>query len=521
MTRTPMRRIGALALSVPLALGLTVGVPAAAGADVAVNGQDVARSMTDTVWSLNSGTGNTLLTTSHTEARNAQTSLGWTGEITPAFRASTTPGPGTVPVYRLQHGRNGTFLYTSSENERRNAARHGFTSDKVAFHVPAWDVGGSVQVHRMQKLVRGMWRYRDVVGDEGRAGAQADGWTYAATTYRGIPAGPQAGRPGQESAPAPTPTPEPAPQPPLDAPAQVGDGDGTFTLVQINDTQADVWSDDQPQVPARVDWILANERAEDIRFTVHTGDLVNWWDSATDNDQYRRADRWIQPLSDSSIPFAMTVGNHDTLAVADGEGHGNEDENGNPIASWGLRQTGFINEILPASDFRNMRGQYEAGKFDNSYHTFTAEGTDFLVLALEPWPREGALAWAESVVRDHPDHNVVLLAHHYLYGNGHVAGDNGGYGSLPMTAVRDRLVLRYPNVKLVLSGHVGWTSSRVDAGPGGNVLSVMTNMSPSNDAPLRLFRIDVPGGTIESDIVSTIGGHRGQHPVSAQIDWIR
>ena len=307
------------------------------------------------------------------------------------------------------------------------------------------------------------------------------------------------------------------------APIGPGDGDGVFTLVQFNDTQADVWADHQKAIPARVNWILGNQRTHDIRFAVHTGDVVNWWESRTNNAQYRRADRWLQPLSDSPIPFAVAVGNHDTLAVADGQGWANSDPvTGRSLASWGLRQTQLINSIFPASDFRNMRGQMEAGKFDNSFHTFTAEGADFLVLSIEMWPRPQALDWAERVVREHPRHNVIVLNHSYLDQFAHVQADNGGYGTSPSTAIRDRIVAKYPNVKLVLSGHAGTTNARVDQGSGGNVLSILTNLSGTDRGELRLFEIDVAGGEVRTDLVYTAtDGSRGHHAVRTPITWIR
>ena len=307
------------------------------------------------------------------------------------------------------------------------------------------------------------------------------------------------------------------------APLGPGDGDGVFSIVQFNDTQNDVFGDHQRALPARVDWILANEEEQDIRFAVHTGDVVNWWESRTGNAQYARADRWLQPLSDSSVPFAVAVGNHDTLAVADGQGWANSDPaTGRSLASWGLRQTQLINEIFPASDFSNMRGQFEAGKFDNSFHTFTAEGADFLVLSLELWPRKEAVDWAERVVAEHPEHNVILLTHAYLWGSGSIQGDNGGYGSTSPRYVYDRIVGRYDNVKMVLSGHTGWTAQRTDVTRTGNrVWSVMTNMSPTSHGPLRSFTIDVDAGVVHSDIVRTSVGTRGHERMSAQIDWIK
>ena len=515
----------ALLSSVVLAPSAVAVVPAAPAAAAELIAPATAPAgMTQPIYRVTNANGNTLLTPWRGEADNAVANLGWErSEV--AFFAATTQVAGSVPVFRLYNPSTHSFLFTASPSERDSSAKYGFRYEKVAFYVPAWDRPGTTKIHRTHKVVGGTWRYRDVIGDAELAEVRADGWIRDVSPFRAVAPEP-APTPEPEATPEATPETSPAPEPapaPEAAPEHPGDGDGVFSIVQFNDTQNDVFGDHQRALPARVDWILANEGEQDIRFAVHTGDVVNWWESRTGNAQYARADRWLQPLSDSSVPFAVAVGNHDTLAVADGQGWANSDPaTGRSLASWGLRQTQLINEIFPASDFSNMRGQFEAGKFDNSFHTFTAEGADFLVLSLEMWPRTAALDWAERVVRDHPRHNVIVLNHSYLDGGANVQADNGGYGTLPSTAIRDRIVGRYPNVKLVLSGHAGTTNARIDAGPGGNVLSVLTNLAGTDRGELRLFRIDVAGGTVHSDLVHTAGdGSRGHNVVSAPISWIR
>ena len=512
----------------PAALpGATVATLTAAPAAVPASAPVTAPAgMTQPIYRVTHANGNTLLTPWVSEAKAAVTNLGWSGyEV--AFYAATSKVAGSVPVFRLYNPTTHTFLFTASTIERDNAPKYGFRYEKIAFYVPSWDVAGTSKVHRTHKVVGGVWRYRDVIGDANLAALQADGWIRDAAPYRAVAPVPAVPAAQEPTAPVPTPKPEPtqAPKPePTQAPTgHPGDGDGVFSIVQFNDTQADVWADNQSFVKDRVNWILNNESAQDIRFAVHTGDVVNWWESKTNNAQYARADRWLQPLSDSSIPFAVAVGNHDTLAVADGQGWANADPvTGRSLAAWGLRQTQLINSIFPASDFRNMAGQMEAGKFDNSFHTFTAEGVDFMVLSIELWPRKEAVDWAEKVVRDHPRHNVIVITHAYLWGNGYIQGDNGGYGSTSPQNLYNRIVGRYDNVKMVLSGHTGWTAERTDVTRTGNkVWSVVTNMSPTSYAPLRTFTINVRTGEVTSDIVRTTPGTRGFEKMSTTLTWIK
>lgn len=80
------------------------------------------------------------------------------------------------------------------------------------------------------------------------------------------------------------------------------------------------------------------------------------------------------------------------------------------------------------------------------------------------------------------------------------------YGSNPSTSIRDRIVKKYPNVKMVLSGHVGTTAHSLDSNGGGNVLYSVTTLHKYDSAPLRTFDIDVKGNMVWSEIVHTADG---------------
>src|SRR5690606_12637477 len=72
----------------------------------------------------------------------------------------------------------------------------------------------------------------------------------------------------------------------------------------------------------------------------------------------------------------------------------------------------------PGSYYANqpsVGGFFEAGKTDNSYHTFNAGGSDWLVLALEWAPRDAVVDWANNVAESHPDHKAILVTHAYMY----------------------------------------------------------------------------------------------------------
>ena len=120
------------------------------------------------------------------------------------------------------------------------------------------------------------------------------------------------------------------------------------------------------------------------------------------------------------------------------------------------RITETFNRYFGVQHAKNLQGTWEAGKIDNSYSTFAAGGVDWLVLNLELWPREGAIQWAKGVVASHPDHNVIVVTHSFLQGDGSIMQSNGGYGDTSPQHVFDELISQYDNIAFVFSGHTGY-----------------------------------------------------------------
>ena len=132
----------------------------------------------------------------------------------------------------------------------------------------------------------------------------------------------------------------------------------------------------------------------------------------------------------------------------------------------------------------------EAGKIDNYYTLFEAGGVDWMVLSLELWPRTAVVDWARSVVAAHPTHNVIVVTHMYLNGDGTISTSNGGYGANSPKYLYDRLVSQYANVRFVFSGHTGQATHRIDTGVHGNrVVSFLQAMHSSTN-PVRIVEID-------------------------------
>jgi hypothetical protein len=203
----------------------------------------------------------------------------------------------------------------------------------------------------------------------------------------------------------------------------------------------------------------------------------------------------MRPLEAARIPYSLSIGNHDTQAT--GVGGGARDPDKTPAQQ---RDTSVFNSFFTAARYGAVKGAFEPGKVDNIYSTFSADGTRWLVLNLELWPRVAVVSWARSVVASHPDDNVIIATHSYLTAGGGIYTGHD-YGDTSGQYLFDHLVKVYPNVKLVFSGHTGLGGQRTDVGVHGNkIVSYLQTFHSRLSNPVRLVQIDTAEGTIHTRI---------------------
>jgi hypothetical protein len=125
-------------------------------------------------------------------------------------------------------------------------------------------------------------------------------------------------------------------------------------------------------------------------------------------------------------------------------------------------------------------------------------------MVLEFAPRDTSLSWADGVIKANPDKDVIIVTHMFTYadntrisqcdpnsaGSFGVGQDNNGED------VWWKLVRKYPNIHLVLSGHVvqgDGTGRRVDLGLNGNlvnqILSDYQSYPSGGNGYLRVIKI--------------------------------
>ena len=267
-----------------------------------------------------------------------------------------------------------------------------------------------------------------------------------------------------------------------------------FTIPVLPDTQNEV-ADRQEMFLSRFSWIVEMKDSLNIPIVLHVGDIVNY-----DNQHHwENAGKGFEILDKAGIPYALAVGNHDTEAVGKnsrGYAPGNINKN--------LRKTMKFNSCFPPERLTAQEGRYEENKSDNAFYTFKAIGLDWLVLSLEYCPRPGPVKWANKIISNHLNHNVIVLTHYHLNTNGDISEDNE-YGDLSPMQVYDRLIRKHKNILMVLSGHYGNSSWRNDKGKKGNrIYQILQDyqLEDSGGAYLRLLEIDTEKSSISGKMYS-------------------
>jgi len=304
---------------------------------------------------------------------------------------------------------------------------------------------------------------------------------------------------------------------PNQTPAAVGavGSDETFSIAVIGDTQAETDVASDTRFADRTAWLAANKSSLNLKYVLHTGDVVDWgWLAPA---QFTRAKAAMATLTKAGLPFSITIGNHDSRSpgwnnVAGSSGYGGGAYMYNPecptrlsaaeCKSWLLiRKTDEFNTTFPLSSLTsNVGGAYEAGRIDNYWTSFTANNTKWIVITLEFAPRTGVVDWARNVVATHPDSNVIIQTHYYLEGSGNISSSNGGYGNNSGKYIYDQIVSKYPNVKFVLSGHTGSYTSRTDTNNGNTTVSYLGNELGNANNPVRILTINTTTGKVTSTI---------------------
>lgn len=470
--RTAPRTLSSLALALLTLSGLLAGTAPAEAASAA-KCSAFSRPVLERV---NPTTKTASLTLNKAQS-DGTVAAGFTSVRDTSMMAAPKSGKGLYAVHRLYRTRYGadSFYSVDASEIKRAVASSGFVDQGVVFYaakkastctvpVISWWKGG---VHRLSTT------------PSDTAALAAAGWTKEFTRF-------YLGKPKVDT---------------------------TFTFAVYPDTQQEVATD--KRFRNRADYLVKNRKALDLRFVTHTGDVVNW--DTPDHGQYVVARDALRPLENAGIPYSLSIGNHDTMAT--GVGGSARDGDRSPQL---VRDTTTFNTYLNRQGM-DQEGAYEPGRVDNTYHVYTAGGVGWLVLNLELWPRPGAVVWAQQVVASHPKHNVIIVTHSYLTAGG-VIYTNKGYGDTAPSTLATLLVKKYPNVRMVFSGHTGIYAHRVDTGVHGNRIdSFLLNWTSNSTNRTRLVSVDTKAGTLKTWVYAPYTGE--SYPAATvnlkRLTWVR
>ena len=467
-----LKRAVAVTVATPLAIGALEVIPATAA--ISATCSEFTQSVTRLI---NEKTQASLLSQFSAELADA-TDFGFAAKGSVAMKVAGTSGDGLVGVWRLYKAATQDFTWAAEGADLNGLKAKGYTPQFRQFYASSADNGCVAPAYRLTNSSK----TRIVIGATERDALVSSGWKVSdSNLFYAVPG-------TGSSAPAAG---QPAPVPPANGGGAAANDE--FTVAVMPDTQQEVWSDSDTRFKNRSTWLVNNASRLNLKFATHAGDVVDWGNVAP--AQYTRAKNGLSPLN-GKVPYSLTVGNHDTAAVcAGGSACPGAD------AKLTVRDTSSFNKAFDRSTFTNLRGQFEAGKVDNSYSTFSASGQKWMVLNLELWARQSAIDWARKVVAANADHNVIVATHSYLEGDGSISGSNGGYGTTSPKYLFDNLIKVYPNIKVVLSGHVGGGAARVDTGVNGNkIMSFLQCYHSRTTNPVRLLTFNVAKGSVTSSV---------------------
>ena len=224
--------------------------------------------------------------------------------------------------------------------------------------------------------------------------------------------------------------------------------DYAYSFAVVGDTQKLTYA--YPQYLTNVyDWIIDNMDEDNIEFVFGLGDITD----ANQHSEWTLAKAVIQKL-DGVLPYSIVKGNHDK----DPE----------------------YTTYFPYSEYsKRLSGSFD-GTMLNTYQFITVNGLKYLIFAFDYGATDEVLNWAADIIEDNPDCNVIITTHAYLYRDGTTldSGDDTPPSSRgdkynDGDEMWDKLIRKYENIVLVLSGHdiTDYIVLAQDEGNNGNTVS--------------------------------------------------
>ncbi|WP_052475880.1 metallophosphoesterase [Cohnella kolymensis] len=215
-----------------------------------------------------------------------------------------------------------------------------------------------------------------------------------------------------------------------------------FTFAWITDTQ--YYSEKYPHIYDSMNqYIVDNRDKLKIDYTIHTGDIVDSWDSP---QQWANADKSMKILDDAKMPYGVVSGNHDVnFEKADYAEY---------YKYFGRDR--FVNQPTYGGDLENNRDHYDL---------VSSNGNDFIFLYLGWSIDQQTIDWANDVLKKYPNRNAIVATHMYISPNGKYSGQG--------QEMWDKVVANNQNVFMVVCGHHHGVAYNVKHAPDGRTVIEM------------------------------------------------
>ena len=219
--------------------------------------------------------------------------------------------------------------------------------------------------------------------------------------------------------------------------------DDSFCIIMLPDSQNYV--KDLKNIncfSSQIRWIWNQRDKLNIKFVTHVGDLSN---DSEDEEQFKNGFHQLGALS-GVVPYGICAGNHDMKS--DGSAP-------------------YFTKYFPEA-----MGEYRSdwvGSFDGNKHNaqkITVNGKEYLFIHLAFIPSDGAIQWAEKLLKENADSYAIITTHAFLIKDWSERGIARKESRVSLTDIRisrdgtnagqdiyNKLVVPYDNVRMVLSGH--------------------------------------------------------------------
>ncbi len=225
--------------------------------------------------------------------------------------------------------------------------------------------------------------------------------------------------------------------------------DYAYSFAVIGDTQ--ILAERYPaKYTALYDWVLGNVESKKIKFVLGLGDITNSSTAA----EWELAKRNITRMN-GVVPYSLVRGNHDTEST--------------------------MMKYFPISEYKDkLGGFYNTKNIFNSWQELTVGEIKYLIFTLDYGASDAVLNWASDIIEAHPEHNVIITTHAYLFRDGTpldsgdvVPPSNKGSQYNDGDDMWDKLIKKHENIVLVLSGHdpCDYVVAAQDKGVNGNVVT--------------------------------------------------